>query len=106
MYYTFINCILALGSLALYYIIVGLFGLIAYHRNVLLMLIALELMLLGVSLYFIYLAHTLIDEFGYLVAILLLVLAGSESALGLALTMLIYRLKNTIQLEALAQLKH
>jgi NADH-quinone oxidoreductase subunit K len=93
-------------SVAKYCFGLGLFGLMVQQRNLILVLIALELILLGLSSFFVFYSFYLPNISGQLYALLILTLAGAESALGLALVMIIYRLTGTIALQRLTNLKH
>jgi NADH-quinone oxidoreductase subunit K len=89
----------------IYIIISGMIGLVLPFRNLLMLLICLELILLGISGLFVFYAIILPDLLGHVVAFVLITLAGAESALGLALVMLVYRTYKTIDLASLAHLK-
>ena len=81
---------------------IGLSGLIFYHRNLLFVLLNMELVLLGASFYFI------IGSFsatGQIYALMILALAAAESAVGLSLFTVIFGFKNEISSESLATLR-
>jgi NADH-quinone oxidoreductase subunit K len=93
-------------SLAVYCVFAGFFGLLINQRNLIIILIALELILLGLSSFFIFFSFYLPNLVGQLFALILLTLGGAESALGLALVMVLYRLSFSINLKKLANLKN
>ena len=77
----------------------GIFGLILYKRNLLILLMCLELMLVGVNLNFIFFSVFLDDILGQIFALYILTVAASESAVGLAIFMVYYQDRQTILLE-------
>jgi NADH-quinone oxidoreductase subunit K len=96
----------SLLALASYCTAAGIFGLLINQRNLIIVLIALELILLGLSSFFIFFGFYLPSVNGQLYTLLLLTLAGGESALGLALIMTLYRLSSSIGLHRLVNLKN
>lgn len=76
--------------------LLGLFGIFLNRRNILLMLMAIELMLLSINLNLVTFSVHLDESGGQLFALYVLTLAAAESAIGLALLVLYYRLKSTI----------
>lgn len=70
-------------SLALYS--VGFIGFILNRKHVLLALLSIELMLLAVTLLILIKSHTSNDVTGTVIGIYAIVIAGAESAIGLAL---------------------
>ena len=92
-------------SLATYCFGFGLFGfLIINNRN--LILISLELLLLGLSFYFILFGFYNTTILGQIDALVILTLAGAESALGLALIMVLFRLTSSLDVLAITNLKN
>jgi NADH-quinone oxidoreductase subunit K len=79
----------------------GLLGLILNKRNLLILLMSIELMLLGVNLYFILFSIILDDIFGQMFALYILTIAASESAIGLAIFSLYFKGKQVILIESL-----
>jgi NADH-quinone oxidoreductase subunit K len=77
----------------------GVFGLILYKRNLLILLMSLELLLVGVNLNFIFFSVFLDDIFGQIFALYILTVAASESAIGLAIFTVYYQDRQTILLE-------
>lgn len=93
-------------SLATYTFTAGVLGLLFYQRNFIILLLAFELILLGLSSYFIFFSLYLPNIYGQITALILLTLAGTESALGLALIMVMYRVTGSINLRLLVNLKN
>jgi NADH-quinone oxidoreductase subunit K len=77
----------------------GIFGFILYKRNLLILLMCLELMLVGVNLNFIFFSVFLDDILGQIFALYILTVAASESAVGLAIFMIYYQDRKTHLLE-------
>lgn len=78
--------------------LIGLLGFILNRKNILLMLICLEIMLLAVTLYIILSALALDDIVGFTWAVYVISLAGVESAIGLSILVAYYRLNHNITL--------
>jgi NADH-quinone oxidoreductase subunit K len=94
------------------YLIVSvlLFGLslagIAMHRkNVILFLVCIELMLLSVNSNFIVFSNLYHDVAGQVMVFFILTVAAAEAAIGLAIVMLLYRNRGTIDADKMNHLK-
>jgi NADH-quinone oxidoreductase subunit K len=85
--------------------IIGAIGTFLNRRNFLIMLLCIELMLLSVNLIFLTGATTLDDSSGQLMALWVMTAAAAETALGLALCVLHFRLRNTLDVEFMNLLK-
>jgi len=79
----------------------GVLGLILNKRNLLVILMSIELMLLGVNLNFVIFSVLLDDILGQMFAIYILTVAAAESAIGLAIFSLYFKDKQVIFLEFL-----
>ncbi len=77
----------------------GALGLILNRKNILVAIMCIELLLLAVNFNFILFSLYLDDIFGSLFVLFILTIAASESALGLAILTMYYKLKNSILLE-------
>ena len=95
-----------------YYLIVGavLFGLslagvIINRKNVIVLLMCIELMLLAVNINFIAFSSYLHDNAGEVFVFFILTVAAAESAIGLAILVLLFRNRGTINVEELDSLK-
>ena len=82
--------------LSLFLFIVGILGFILNRKNLLLMLIAIEIMLLAVTFLFLISSHIANDSWGQIYAVLIIVMAGAESVIGLSLLVAYYRITNNI----------
>ena len=85
---------------------VGLIGLVLNRKNILITIMALELMLLAINLNFIVFSVYLNDIIGHLFVLFILTIAAIESAIGLSLLITYYFLKNTIQMEKISSQKN
>ena len=93
---------LVLGSILFALSIVGIF---LNRRNLIVLLMAIELMLLSVSMNFVAFAHYLGDLHGQGFVFFILTVAASESAIGLAILVLLFRTRGSVRADAMGQLK-
>jgi NADH-quinone oxidoreductase subunit K len=93
---------LSLGALLFAMSIVGIF---LNRRNLIVLLMAIELMLLAVNMNFVAFSHYLGDMHGQIFVFFILTVAAAESAIGLAILVLLFRNKNSISVEELNELK-
>ncbi len=93
---------LSLGALLFAMSIVGIF---LNRRNLIVLLMAIELMLLAVNINFVAFSHYLGDMHGQIFVFFILTVAAAESAIGLAILVLLFRNKNSINVEELSTLK-
>jgi NADH-quinone oxidoreductase subunit K len=93
---------LTLGAILFAISIVGIF---LNRRNVIIVLMAIELMLLAVTINFIAFAHFLGDMAGQVFVFFILTVAAAESAIGLAILVVLFRNLGTIDVEDLDTLK-
>jgi NADH-quinone oxidoreductase subunit K len=75
---------------------ISFFGILFNFKNILILLMGIEVLLLSLNLNFIYFSLYLDDIIGLLMAIFILTIAASESAIGLAIIILYYRLRGYI----------
>ena len=78
---------------------IGLFGIVLNRKNILVILMSIELMLLAINLNFIIFSNSIDDIIGQLFALLVLTVAAAESAIGLAILVIYYRLRGNIFIE-------
>ncbi|UDG82945.1 NADH-quinone oxidoreductase subunit NuoK [Candidatus Vallotia lariciata] len=93
---------LTLGAILFAISIVGVF---LNRRNVILILMAIELMLLAVNTNFVAFSYYLGDIHGQIFVFFVLTVAAAETAIGLAILVTLFRSLNTINIEDLNQLK-
>jgi NADH-quinone oxidoreductase subunit K len=84
---------------------ISMAGIFLNRRNVILMLMAIELMLLAVNLNFIAFSRYLGDMAGQVFVFFILTVAAAESAIGLAILVLLFRNTGSIDVEAQARLR-
>ena len=93
---------LILGAILFAISVIGIF---LNRRNVLIMLMAIELMLLDVNLNFIAFSRFLGDNAGQVFVFFILTVAAAESAIGLAILVLLFRNIGSIDIEEMGRLK-
>jgi|TARA_B110000977_G_C11054939_1_gene483707 NADH-quinone oxidoreductase subunit K len=79
--------------------LIGITGIVLNRKNIIIMLMSIELMLLAVNMNFIIFSVYLDDIMGQLFALLVLTVAAAESAIGLAILVVYYRVRGTISVE-------
>ena len=84
---------------------IGIVGMFLNRRNVIILLMSIELMLLAVNLNFVAFSHFLGDMAGQVFVFFILTVAAAESAIGLAILVLLFRNVGSIDVEELAKLK-
>lgn len=85
--------------------LLGIWGIYLNRKNIIIMLMSIELMLLAVNLNFLFFSVYLDDSLGQLFALLVLTVAAAESAIGLALLVVYYRVRGTIAVEFINLIK-
>ena len=80
-------------------------GIFINRKNVILLLMCIELMLLAVNFNFIAFSRMLDDTLGQVFVFFILTVAAAESAIGLAILVVLFRNLNTIDVEDLDTLK-
>jgi len=93
---------LILGAVLFALSVVGIF---LNRKNLVILLMAIELMLLAVNLNFIAFSHYLGDAAGQVFVFFILTVAAAESAIGLAILVVVFRNRQSINVEDLSQLK-
>jgi NADH-quinone oxidoreductase subunit K len=93
---------LILGSLLFAISVVGIF---LNRKNVIILLMAIELMLLGVNMNFIAFSHYLGDSAGQVFVFFILTVAAAESAIGLAILVVMFRNLRSINVDDMQSLK-
>jgi NADH-quinone oxidoreductase subunit K len=93
---------LVLGAILFTIAVIGIF---LNRKNLIVLLMAIELMLLAVNLNFIAFSHFLDNAAGQVFVFFILTVAAAESAIGLAILVVLFRNRNTIDVEDLDELK-
>jgi len=97
-----LNHFLVLGAMLFAVSVVGIF---LNRRNIIVLLMAIELMLLAVNMIFIAFSHYNNDLAGQVFVFFILTVAAAESAIGLAILVVLFRNLNSIDVEDLDSLK-
>jgi NADH-quinone oxidoreductase subunit K len=93
---------LSLGAILFTMSIIGIF---MNRKNLIVLLMAIELMLLAVNLNFVAFSHYLGDMAGQVFVFFILTVAAAESAIGLAILVLVFRNRRAIDVSELDTLK-
>jgi len=97
-----ISHFLILGAILFCISIAGIF---LNRKNIIIILMAIELMLLAVNMNFVAFSHYLGDVAGQVFVFFILTVAAAESAIGLAILVVLFRNRRTINVEELDSLK-
>lgn len=84
---------------------IGLVGIFLNRKNVIILLMSIELMLLAVNMNFVAFSHYLQDISGQIFVFFILTVAAAESAIGLAILVVLFRNMRTINVDDLDNLK-
>ena len=95
--------IFLLFSLILFFL--SIFGIFVTRKNIIMTLVCIEMLFLAVNLNFIISSVYLDDLFGQVFSLFVIAVAGAEAAVGLALLICFYRLRNIIALDYISTLK-
>jgi len=80
-------------------------GIFLNRKNVIILLMAIELMLLAVNINFVAFSHYLGDTGGQIFVFFILTVAAAEAAIGLAILVVLFRNRNTINVTDMDTLK-
>ena len=84
---------------------IAIIGIFLNRKNVIVLLMAIELMLLAVNMNFVAFSYFLDDAAGQVFVFFILTVAAAESAIGLAILVVLFRNLSTIHVEDLDRLK-
>ena len=84
---------------------IGIVGIFLNRKNVIILLMAIELMLLAVNMNFVAFSHYLQDISGQIFVFFILTVAAAEAAIGLAILVVLFRNLHTINVDDLDILK-
>jgi NADH-quinone oxidoreductase subunit K len=93
---------LSLGAILFALSVIGIF---MNRKNLIVLLMAIELMLLSVNMNFVAFSRYLGDMHGQVFVFFILTVAAAESAIGLAILVLLFRNRSTIEVDQLHSLK-
>ena len=92
--------------LGIFLFILGVLGIVTNRKNLIVMLMSIELILLSIN-YILIIGSSLLDNLqGQVFALYILVVAAAESAIGLSLLVAVYRTMNSISVQYINLLKH
>lgn len=80
--------------------LIGVLGFVLNRRNLLMLIVSIELILLAVTLIVLFAAHDYSDSTGQTYATIIIAVAAAESAVGLGVLVAYYRLRGTVTLPA------
>lgn len=84
---------------------IGIVGIFLNRKNLIVLLMAIELILLAVNINFVAFSHYLNDASGQLFVFFILTVAAAESGIGLAILVVLFRNLSTINVDDLDSLK-
>lgn len=84
---------------------ISIVGIFMNRKNIIILLMAIELMLLAINMNFIAFSHYLGDLNGQVFVFFILTVAAAESAIGLAILVLLFRNRSSIDVEAINTLR-
>jgi len=85
--------------------VLSVVGIFVNRKNLILLLMCIELMLLSVNFNFVTFSHYLQDPAGQVFVFFILTVAAAEAAIGLAILVVLFRNRRTINVETLDELK-
>jgi NADH-quinone oxidoreductase subunit K len=84
---------------------IGIFGIFLNRKNVIIILMSIELMLLAVNINFVAFAAHNHDLSGQIFTMFILTVAAAEAAIGLAILLVFFRLRRSIAVEDISSLR-
>jgi NADH-ubiquinone oxidoreductase chain 4L len=87
-------------NLSLFLFLIGILGFILNRKNIILMIIAIEIMLLAVTLLILTSSYGFDDNIGQTFSIFIISIAGAESVIGLSILVAYYRLRGNISIKS------
>jgi len=85
--------------------VIGVFGIFMNRKNVIVILMSVELILLSVNMNLVGFSAVLDDLAGQIFAMFILTVAAAEAAIGLAIVVIYFRNRGTIEVEDISALK-
>lgn len=86
-------------SLSVILFLVGVLGFVLNRKNIIMMLISIEIMLLSITLLVLLGSLSIGDVLGQVYAIYIISVAGAESAIGLGILVAFYRLRGSVAID-------
>ena len=91
--------------ISLFLFLIGVLGIFLIKKNIIIILMSIELMLLAININFIIFSAYLDDITGQVFALFILTIAAAESAIGLAILVVYYRIKGIISINFINSIK-
>ena len=85
--------------------VLGVFGIFLNRKNIIVILMSIELLLLAVNINFVAFSYVLQDISGQVFVMFILTVAAAEAAIGLAILTIFFRNKGSIAVEDVSQMK-
>ena len=85
--------------------VIGIFGLFLNRKNVIILLMSIELMLLAVNINFVAFSYFLGDLVGQVYTLFVLTVAAAEAAIGLAILVVFFRNRGSIEVDDISMMK-
>jgi len=86
-------------NLSIILFLIGILGFILNRKNIILLIISIEIMLLAVTLLVLISSFGFDDNIGQTFSVYIIAIAGAESAIGLGILVAFYRLRGSIAIE-------
>ena len=86
-------------------LVIGIFGIFLNRKNVIVILMSIELMLLAVNINLVAFSSFLNDLVGQVFSLFILTVAAAEAAIGLAILVCFFRVRGTIAVEEINSMK-
>ena len=87
-------------NITLILFIIGILGFVLNRKNIILLIISIEIMLLAVTILVLISSFNFNDSVGQTFSILIIAIAGAEAVIGLSIIVAYYRLRGTISLDS------
>jgi|TARA_B110000444_G_scaffold206082_1_gene199494 NADH-quinone oxidoreductase subunit K len=91
--------------IALIVFFIGILGILINRKNILLVIMSIELILLAINFMFIITSAYCDDRIGQILAIFVVTVAAAESSIGLAILAVYFRIRGTIDIEIINLLR-
>jgi|TARA_B110001452_G_C15221842_1_gene423582 NADH-quinone oxidoreductase subunit K len=97
--------IITIFALSFFIFFIGIFGIMINRKNILTVIICFELILLSVNLNLLFASYYLDDILGQIFVVMILTVASAETSIGLAILIIFFRLRGSIAIDLIKQLK-
>ncbi len=99
------NQIIKFLFVSIFLFLIGIIGIFLIKKNIIIILMSIELMLLSININFILFSIYLDNLTGQLFALFILTVAAAESAIGLAILVVYYRIKGLVSINFINSIK-